>query len=126
MTFDNDNFTTCENCREQRPVNTPGCPSCETREAESAGHSGWFDLLNGWTCYLECNECHPDDEADAEDDACSDHSCPHHKSFPVAGQCSPDFEEPEWRDWLSRRNAGEPVGRAPGQHCPFWADAPNF
>jgi len=54
-----DNFQICRECGNQRPVNTPGCPTCDTQEAEAAGHSGWFDLCNGWTCNRECPACNP-------------------------------------------------------------------
>jgi hypothetical protein len=55
------NFEECEVCGEQRPVNTPGCPTCVTRQAEADGHSGWFDLTTGWTCHRGCVRCEEED-----------------------------------------------------------------
>lgn len=55
----NDNFEICEECDNQRPVNTPGCPTCISRVADAEGHYGYFDLLNGWTCYRSCPVCNP-------------------------------------------------------------------
>lgn len=59
-----DNFIICEVCGEQRGINTPGCAICTIHEMEKKGHTGYFDLLNGWTCYLACPECNPGVETD--------------------------------------------------------------
>jgi len=56
------NFKICPVCKNQRPANTPGCPTCITRLSEAEGHSGFFDLLNGWTCYAECSQCEAEKE----------------------------------------------------------------
>jgi hypothetical protein len=50
-------FINCEKCKTNYGSNCPTCPTCEYIRNELENHSGYFNLLNGWTCYSECKKC---------------------------------------------------------------------
>ncbi len=51
---------------------------------------------------------------------CLKPSCAIYEQWPVKGQCYPDFDAPEWIDWIERKRAGERVEDRPSEYCPFW------
>lgn len=57
-----ENFIYCPKCKGNYGKNTPGCAICSIKEQNEIGHVGYFNLLNGWTCYLACPKCKGESE----------------------------------------------------------------